>query len=42
MRLMIVVFVFVTLLIVDFGRFGGYYTGEAGDLVQHYIGKFIR
>ena len=42
MRLMIVMFVFVTLLIVDFGRFDGYYTGQAGDFVQHYVGKYIR
>lgn len=42
MRLMIAVFVFVALLIVDFGRFNGYYTGQVGDFVQHSVGKYLR
>jgi len=42
MRLMIAVFVLVALLIVDFGRFNGYYTGEAYDAVQHVVGKYLR
>ena len=42
MRLMLVIFAFVTLLIVDYARFNGYYTGQVGTLVQRSLGKYMR
>ena len=41
MRLMFAVFALTTLVIVDFARFDGYYTDEAKNAAQHYLGKFI-
>jgi hypothetical protein len=42
MRLMIAVFVLAALLIVDFGRFNGYYTSQVGDFVTYSVGKYLR
>jgi hypothetical protein len=42
MRLMMAVFVLVGLLIVDFGRFNGYYTSQVGDFVTYSVGKYLR
>jgi len=38
---MMAIFVLTTLVIVDFARFNGYYTDEAKNAAQHYLGKFI-
>jgi hypothetical protein len=42
MRLMIAVFVLAALLIVDFGRFNGYYASQVGDFVTYSVGKYLR
>ncbi len=42
MREMMIILTVAFLVIVDFSRYRGHYTGEATDFVRHYAGKIIR
>jgi hypothetical protein len=42
MRELVIVLTVTFLVIVDFSRYRGHYTGEAMDLVWHYAGKVVR
>ena len=42
MRELLMVLTITFLVIVDFSRYRGHYTGEAMDFVWHYAGKVVR
>ena len=42
MRELMLILIVAFLVIVDFSRYHGRYTGEATDFVRHYAGKIIR
>ena len=42
MRLLIATLILAFLVIVDFARYHGHYSGQAADFVWHYAGKIGR